>query len=163
MDLVARTNILLWTWIQSLRSAKKLSLFIPFLLFALLQTVILVLFLFFYSLPLAGIFIPLVRRLSGESALHYPQLYMHLPRLFSIANVWLLNPLMGWLFIGAATFLFAAWYRGQFVDAGRGLSMALGRTVPLLAVGLVEWGAVKLVVWLLPSSRLLPIHPRRWF
>jgi hypothetical protein len=146
MDLVARINTLLWTWIQSLRSAKRISLFFPFLLFALLQSGLLLLLLSFHLRPISGLLIPLIRWLSQEAALHYPQFYFFLPGLFSKMNGWLLNPIIGWLFVGAATLMFAGWYRGRPVATGSALGGALRRIVPLFAVGLVEWLVVRVVM-----------------
>jgi len=148
MDLVARINALLWTWIQSLRSVKRISLFFPFLLFAILQAGLLLLLIFFYLPPISGLLIPLIRQLSREPALHYPQFYFFLPGLFSQINGWLLNPLIGWLFVGAATLMFAGWYRQGPVRTGSALGGALRRMGPLFVVGLAEWMVVRLVMWL---------------
>jgi hypothetical protein len=146
MDLVARMNTLLWTWIQSLRSAKKISLFFPFLLFALLQGGLLLLLLFFYVSPISNLLIPLIRRLSQEAALHYPQFYFYLPGLFSRMNGWLLNPIVGWLFIGAATLMFAGWYWGRPLTTGRALADAARHIVALFFVGAVEWAVIRIVM-----------------
>lgn len=148
MDLVARINALLWTWIQSLRSVKRISLFFPFLLFALLQVGCLLLLIFFYLPPVSALLIPVIRWLSQGPALHYPQFYFFLPGLFSKINGWFLNPLVGWLFVGAATLMFAGRYRDRPVGTGRALGRAFGHIIPLFAVGLAEWAVVRIVMWL---------------
>jgi len=148
MDLVTRINTLLWTWIQSLRSVKRISLFFPFLLFAVIQIGLLLLLIFFYLPPISSLMIPLVRFLSQEQALHFPQFYFFLPGLFSQINGWLLNPLIGWLFVGAATLMFAGWYRGRPQGAGQALAQALRHTIPLFVVGLAEWLVVRVVMLL---------------
>jgi hypothetical protein len=149
MDLVERLNILIWAWIQSLRSVKKVSIFFPFFLFAILQVIILALFIFFYLPPVSLFMIPLIRWFSGEAVLHYPQLYIALPRLFSIMNAWLLNLFISWLFVGIATLLFAARYQGVKLSMGKAFSRALRRAGPLFLVGLVEWIVVKIIMELL--------------
>ncbi len=146
MDLVARVNALLWTWIQSLRSVKRISLFFPFLLFAFLQGGLVLFLLFFYVSPISSFLIPLIRRLSQESALHYPQFYFFLPGLFSKINGWMLNLIIGWLFIGTATLMFAGWYREKPLSTGRGLAGAFRYIVPLFMVGLVEWAVIRIVM-----------------
>jgi len=138
MDLVARVNALLWTWIQSLRSVKRISLFFPFLLFAFLQGGLVLFLLFFYVSPISSFLIPLIRRLSQESALHYPQFYFFLPGLFSKINGWMLNLIIGWLFAG--------WYREKPLSTGRGLAGAFRYIVPLFMVGLVEWAVIRIVM-----------------
>jgi len=147
MDLVARINALLWTWIQSMRSVKRISLFFPFLLFAVLQVGLLLLLIFFYLPPISSLLIPLIRLLSQESALHYPQFYFYLPGLFSKINVWL-NLLASWLFVGAATLMFAGKYRGRPVRTSRALGQAFRRIIPLFAVGMVEWVVIRAVMQL---------------
>jgi len=148
MDLVARINTLLWTWIQSLRSVKRISLFFPFLLFALLQFGLLLLLIFFYLPPLSVLLIPLIRLFSMEGALHYPQFYFFMPGLFSQFNGWILNPLISWLFVGAATLMFAGWYRGGPVKTGPALGRAMKRALPLFTVGLAEWAVIRVVMLL---------------
>ncbi len=142
MELVARINTLLWTWVQSLRSVKRISLFFPFLLFAILQTGLLLLLIFFYLPPISALLIPLIRLLSSEPVFHYPQFYFFLPGLFSQANAWL-NFIAGWLFVGTATLMFAGWYRKQPVRTGRALGQAFRRIVPLFLVGAAEWLVVR--------------------
>jgi hypothetical protein len=111
-----------------------------------LQGITLLILNLFYQPPVSRLLIPLMVRLYGESSLHYPQYYAYLPRLYSTANVWILNPLTSWFFIGAATLMFAARYRGRVSRVGSALGGALRRVVPLLGVGLIEWGVLKAFV-----------------
>lgn len=142
MDVVGRINTLIWADVQSLRSAKKASIFLPYFLFAVLQGIVLTILIFFFIPPFSRVLVPLMLRFYGELALHYPHSYMVLPFLFSGVNRWLLNPLASWLIIGTATLMFAAGYRGQRPRLGRSFGKALRLWVPLFVVGLVEWGVV---------------------
>lgn len=141
MPVVERINILIWTWIQSLRSAKKISIFLPFFLFTLLQSVLLAALILFFVPPFSHVLVPLMERLYGEPALHYPHSFVVLPALFFGANRWL-NLLISWLVIGTATLMFAAKYRSGTVQAGRSFYQALRCILPLFVLGLVEWSLV---------------------
>ncbi|KPL19468.1 MAG: hypothetical protein AMJ92_03325 [candidate division Zixibacteria bacterium SM23_81] len=144
MRVVERINILIWTWIQSLRSAKKISIFLPFFLFTLLQSVILTALILFFVPPFSQVLVPLMERLYGEPALHYPHNFVVLPTLFFGANRWL-SLLVSWLVIGTATLMFAAKYRSETVQARRSFYQALRCMLPLFVLGAVEWSLVFLM------------------
>lgn len=166
MDVVGRINILIWAGAQSLRSAKRISIFLPFFLFALLQGIVLIVLILFYLPPFSRILVPLMVRLYDEVVLHYPHSYAVLPFLFFGANRWL-NLLVSWLLIGAATLMFAAHYRGQRPRPGKSFGRALRYAWPLFIVGAVEWvvmfGLGRLIRLSTPEVLLWSAHFTRLF
>jgi hypothetical protein len=151
MDVVGRINILIWAWVQSLRSAKRISIFLPFFLFIILQAFVLTALILFFLPPLSHFLVPLTMRLYGEMALHYPHYYIYLPDFFDGASRWL-NLLVSWLIIGTATLMFAAQYRGQEPRFAKSFARAMRCIVPLFTVGAVEWGVLWLVRLLLRQA-----------
>ena len=151
MDVVGRINILVWAWVQSLRSAKRISIFLPFFLFIILQGFVLAALILFFLPPLSHFLVPLMIRFYGQLAPHYPHCYVYLPDFFARASHWL-NLLVSWLVIGTATLMFAAGYLGQKPQFVKSIGKALRRFAPLFAVGLVEWGFLRLVGLLLRQA-----------
>jgi len=138
VDVVGRINALIWAWLRSLRSAQRISIFLPFFLFALVQGLILTALVLFYLPPLSNFLIPLMLRFSGEAALHYPHSYAYLPFYFFSANQ-VLNLLLTWLIVGTATVMFATAHGGLEPKLMNGFGRALSRTVALFVVGAIEW------------------------
>jgi hypothetical protein len=144
VDVVGRINALIWAWIQSLRSAKKISIFLPFFLFALVQGLILTALILFYLPPFSNLLVPLMLRYSGETALHYPHSFAYLPFYFFGANQ-LLNLLLTWLIVGTATLMFAAAHSGLEPKFMSSFSQALRKIVTLFTVSGLEWGLLLLL------------------
>ncbi len=80
----------------------------------------------------AWAFAPLVARLAGERALHFPDGFRALPGLFARGDAVLLW-LVGSLVAGAATHAFATFFRGGRPQAGAALAAAVARW-PALAL-----------------------------
>lgn len=85
--MMGQLNLTLWAWIESVRGLRQRAVWTPFLVMALAQGAVLLLLTQFYRPWISWFLAPLVRRLGGEATLHYPQIYVALPALFSETNL----------------------------------------------------------------------------
>ena len=104
--MMKRIKQIFWLWQQCFRSMTKIKTFIPFAFYATLQLVILISLVNFINPPFVMFYIPLIRQLFGEGALHYPTFFYILPPLFNQLN-FVLSGLVGIILIGVATHVFA--------------------------------------------------------
>lgn len=125
---------ILWLWYQCFVSMKNMKTFIPFLLYAAIQFFILVSIVNFVSPPVAFVYIPIIRQLFGDWALHYPSFFFILTPLFNQIN-FLLSGLLGVVLIGMATSMFA----DQFQSNQMSLSRAAQRTGNKYGILMVIW------------------------
>ena len=78
---------------------------------------------------------PLLSRLAGEPALHYPRVFELMPEFFDRADV-AVGALLGSVAIGIATPLFAGQFRGETPRVGEALAQGLRRSPALILVQL---------------------------
>jgi hypothetical protein len=96
----------LWALGQALRSLGRERLWVPVLVFLLLQALLLLTLLFFPYWPLSALLVPVLRTMVGEGALHYPFFFLALPvvwtRLALVLDLLLGAFVMGWIYWLAA-------------------------------------------------------------
>jgi hypothetical protein len=97
--MIDQLNLIVWAWIESFRGMKQRGIWIPFLCLALVQWILLLLLVGFYQPFLAWLLVPLLKAAGAGMVLHYPQLYLALPTLFSRASL-LVDFVVGTLFFG---------------------------------------------------------------
>lgn len=100
-----KAGLFFWAWKQALLSARRPIIFLPLLVYAVLQLLLLAGLAFSMYPPFSFIFVPLQRALYGETALHYPNHFLVLPQLFDNLNI-ILSGVFGILVIGVTTMLF---------------------------------------------------------
>jgi hypothetical protein len=98
--MIEQLNLTLWAWMESVRGLRRRQIYAPFVAVAVVQALLLLLLTQFYRPGLSWFMVPLLKGVSAEQVLHYPQLYLALPALFSRTGIWL-----DWL---AGSFLFGA-------------------------------------------------------
>jgi hypothetical protein len=153
-------SLLLWAWIHTTRNLASGRLWGPFLIYACLQALGLLLLTQFHQPILAPVLMPLLRAAAGEGALHYPVFYLSLPAVFSRLTL-LLDLVFGaWLF--GAAFLFF-WQADRPTEpAGSGLRTAAASWGKLLLARLpIAVGLAVLVVWI-PSLLWSAEAPTGW-
>ncbi|HEU4928206.1 MAG TPA: hypothetical protein VFU38_00120 [Candidatus Krumholzibacteria bacterium] len=109
------------------------STLIPFLIFGVVQALILSALAFFTVPALAGLMVPFVRALGGEAALHYPTSFVLLPATYRLVYL----PLVAT--VGFALWSFGVWSMISHHDVGaRTGTRSFRRALPnILAIGLV--------------------------
>jgi len=127
---------LFWLWMQCFKSMRNVQTFVPFLLYAILQAVLLFSLVNFSRAPFSGVFIPLIQKVFGESALHYPNFYIVLSPLYSQINI-ILSGLLGVLIIGIATLIFAGIFNNQKTSFGRASRTTLTKYGALFLVWII--------------------------
>ena len=108
---------LFWLWIQCFKSMRNVKTFAPFLIYAILQVALLYSLINFSQSPFSSLLVPIIRKIFGEPALHYPNFYMILTSLYSQINI-MLSGIFGIVFVGMATHLFALNFKDKKTSLG---------------------------------------------
>ncbi|MDP3024820.1 MAG: hypothetical protein Q8O10_04730 [candidate division Zixibacteria bacterium] len=138
MSALEKINLFFSVFLDGLKSLKKPVLWLPFLFYALIQFLLLLALVYFYSPLLSTVFIPLVKGFVGDFALHYPGYFLFLPKIFSRGNL-LLGGILGIIFIGWATHLFFSYFLpDRKAKLGEGLKVTFSKYFLLLGVWLIE-------------------------
>lgn len=116
---------------HALRRLLRPRLWVPWLALGLIQTGLLVKLAFAAHPWVSPFFAPLVVRLAGERALHYPDLFLALPGLYSRIDL-VIAALPGAIVFGAATALFRDVGLGRTPRPGAALALALRRAPALI-------------------------------
>lgn len=170
MGLLDKVNNFIFTYLETFRSFKKISLWVPFLVDALLQIVVLFVLFSFSSPVLAGIFVPLFKKMYGEAILHYPYFFLYLttsptlvPGVFNLANI-IMGLILGIILDGTAMFMFCSHFTGKRISFLSGIGVALSRYGVLFALGMFRLAIlflVRMIPWLLKDIAVG--SPRREF
>ena len=136
MGVVQQFNALVWSWAEMLRALRRRAALAPFLIYAGVQTVILLMLLGF-TVPPLRLFVPALMRLRfGDEALHYPNNFMVLRGALGQADI-ILSVFLGALVTAAAVYLFASFYGRREERSSVGLAVGASKYVPALVVTLV--------------------------
>ena len=120
---------------HAIRQLFRPSLWAPWLLVLGAQLVVLVVLWWFAHPWLSWFAAPVLLRVSGERALHYPDIFGLLPVLYARADV-VIGVLVGSVVAGASTALFAARFSGRPIPPSQGMRRALSRAVVLVLANL---------------------------
>lgn len=128
---------LIWLWMQCFKSMRSLNTFVPFLLYAIIQVLLLFSLLNFATSPFSNLFVPIIRKLFGEPALHYPNFFLILSPLYSQINI-ILSGFIGIIIIGMATYLFAGTFNGESYKVGQSFKITLPKYGMLFIIWIIE-------------------------
>ncbi len=103
----SKIALLFWSWKETFMALRRPLVLVPFIVYALVQLFLVAGLVFFMYPPFSFLFLPLLRWLGGEAALHYPNYFLGLPQAFDLLNLGL-SGILGIGVVGAATLLFAA-------------------------------------------------------
>ncbi|MFH1413950.1 MAG: hypothetical protein ABIG56_03810 [Candidatus Omnitrophota bacterium] len=147
-------------------------IFFPFLLYALLQAIALVIIYIAPRDPFNKILAPPIRTFWGERFLHYPTNFILLPKLFSIAQFGL-AVIIGSLITGLVVALVLNIFDKRKPGLRQGLFTAVKRYIPLILITFLVLAlfrfSTKFIVFLLTKyflaghERLLFLGGRLWF
>ncbi len=141
-----------WAWRGAFAVFGRPAIWLPFLIVAVFQFLVLLLLTQFHHKPLLPLALPLVRLLGGEGATHYPNLFYALPTMFFRANL-AIDAVIAALAGGAATVLFARAF--GFEQVQRPWTRAF-KTAHWLILS-----SVVLLAIIFASSRLESLIPRQ--
>lgn len=108
----------------------------PFVIFTLIEFIVLICLYTIPRVPLVSVFGPVVRTFWGEKFLHYPYNLLILPKLSYYSRMFL-SIFIGSLLIGIAITLVEAWYSKKPLKPGKAFILAFKKYISLLAVILV--------------------------
>jgi hypothetical protein len=152
MNFLEKINLFFSVYLAGLRSFKKPILWLPFVLYALIQILLLLALVNFYSPLLSLIFIPLIKKFIGEFVLHYPAYFLFLPKIFSRVNL-LLGGIIGSFTIGWGTYLFFSFFLpDNRIKLTEGIKVAFSKYLLLLGVWAIE--TIVLLGWFFLISRV---------
>jgi len=136
MSVAQQFNVLIWSWAEMLRALRRRAALAPLLIYAGVQTLILLMLLGF-TVPPLRFFVPaLLRWRFGGEALHYPNNFMVLRGALGQADI-ILSVFLGALVTAAAVYLFVSFYSGRKERFSVGLAVGASKYVPALVVALV--------------------------
>lgn len=120
-------------FVRTLRLVGRVQLWLPWLVIGIAQGIALLL-IWWFAHPLVSRFMaPLVQAVGGEDALHYPDIFSHMPGLYARADMVLVASL-GAVMLGASTQLFAHAHTGAPLEAGRAMWKALRHAGTLIVI-----------------------------
>jgi len=152
MTLLQKINLFFSIYLAGLKSFKKPLLWLPFLLYALAQLLLLLALVYFYSPLISFAFVPMIKRFMGEFVLHYPVYFLFLPKIFSRANL-LLGGIFGIITIGWATYLFFSYFlQDKRIELAEGLKVVFSKYLFLLGIWVIETAV--LLGWFFFISRV---------
>ena len=150
MNALEKINVFLGIYFEVFKNLKKGLLYLPFLIYAFFQ-IILIFKLYFFNLPIfSWLFFPLYKFLWGDYLLHYPDYFVFFPKIFSRFNLGM-NGFIGIVFNGAAIFLFASFFRGEKAYLLAGIKNSFSKYGWLFLGWLMET-AILVVVIYFPSK-----------
>jgi hypothetical protein len=124
-------------WEESLSMLRSPSVLAPFIVFAALQFLALVCLALFSVSPLSSVMVPLVQRIGGEQALHYPMHLVLLPRLYYMLYL-PLTAVVGFVLFGWAVSLVVEQYERNDVEiAGRRRCSTAALIPSMIVAGLI--------------------------
>jgi len=136
---------LIWLWMQCFKSMRSVQTFVPFLLYAIIQTLLLYSLLNFSKPPFSSLFVPIIQSLFGEPALHYPNFFMVLSPLYSQINI-ILSGLIGIVIIGMATYIFAGTFNGERNGLGQSFKITLPKYGILFIIWIIETAFILVMI-----------------
>jgi len=136
MGVVQQFNATIWCWAEMFRALRKRVAMTPFLIYAGVQVLLLLMVLGF-TLPVLRSFVPgLLEWRFGEQALHYPNTLLALRGALGQADL-VLSVLLGAFVMAAAARLFSSYYSGERARASSGYAAARANYLPALAITLI--------------------------
>ena len=140
---------LFWLWIQCFKSMRNVKTFAPFLIYAILQVALLYSLINFSQSPFSSLLVPIIRKIFGEPALHYPNFYMILTSLYSQINI-MLSGIFGIVFVGMATHLFALNFKDKKTSLGEAFKTTMSKYLILFLIWVVASVLMLLMIIGLP-------------
>jgi len=133
---------LIWLWIQCFKSMRVVKIFVPLLIYAIFQLLLLFSLSHFTEFPFSGFLVPFVRNFFGEVALHYPNFYFILASLYGQGNI-VLSGVIRIVLVAMATYLFAAYFSNAKPNLRKAFKVA------------VSHYGVLFMIWFLASALTL--------
>lgn len=162
MQVVQSIKVAGWAWRGAFSMMLRPVTWVPFLVVTAVQFAALAILVFFDRPLILPMGLPIVQRLGGEAATHYPVFYYALPTLFSRANL-VIGTLVASIAGGTATLLFARlWGLGNSDRAWRRAFRAAPTLIPLtlLLIGILY--GIGVLVRLVPRGPMLGNSAVRW-
>ena len=154
--MIGKLKRLIWLWSQCFKSMRNVKTVTPFLIYAILQIVLLYSLSNFSQKPFSSLLVPIIQKTFGDPALHYPNFYVVLTSMFSQINI-ILSGSVGIIFVGMATHLFAL----NFKDRKTNLGDAFKSTITNYLVLFLIWILVTALTFLMIMG--LPIILKKFF
>ncbi|MBN2009287.1 hypothetical protein JW960_08065 [candidate division KSB1 bacterium] len=139
-----------WLWGQCFKSMGRVSTFVPFVLYALVQLGVLISLINFINPPFANIYIPIIKKFFNAAALHYPTFYVFVAPLFNQINL-VLSGIIGIVLIAMATKLFAQKFRDEAGAFGEATGTSFKKYGSLFVVWLIETVLTLVIIIGLPT------------
>jgi hypothetical protein len=132
-------------WEEALGMLRAPSALAPFIIFAALQFIVLVSLSLFSVTPLSAVMVPLVERLGGENALHYPMHMLLMPQMYALVYL-PLAAVLGFSLFGFAVSLMVDYYERHNVVIERRRRRSTVALIPsMIVVGVINVTIVTMI------------------
>ncbi len=138
------------SWKSCFTSMKQGRILLLFLSYAILQVLFILTLMYFTYPPFSYFLVPVIKKVFGEPALHYPNYYLVLPSLFFWINL-LLSGFLGIVLVAATTRLFSRSFNDKPETIGKGIKRILPAYSFLFVAWLVETSLLLAVFLGLPK------------
>lgn len=149
--MIGKLKRLFWLWVQCFKSMRNVSTLSPFLIYAIMQVLLLYSLTNFSQSPFSNVLVPIVQKTFGEAALHYPNFYLILTSMFSQINI-ILSGSIGIIFVGMATHLFALNFKDSKTSFGEAFKMTITKYVVLFLIWVIVSALTFLMIIGLPAT-----------
>ncbi len=135
MNLFEQIAVAWQSLIRVFAAMRRGRLWAPFALLAASEALVVLALVWFAHPLLSWFMVPLLRQVSGETTLRYPNLFRVLPGLYAQADVFI-GAVVGAIVVGAATVMFADFFHGTKPSASAGFGEAWRRSLALILANL---------------------------
>jgi hypothetical protein len=164
MRMGQQVNALIWIWGEALRALRRGVGLLPFGIYALVQTAVVLAVASFAYPPFSLLVAPLLRWRFGAVALHYPNNYFVLRPALGQADTFL-AVVLGSVLTASAVFLFARFFDGRRARFAAGWRAGASRYFPIVATSAILMVATqcasRVPFWF--WSRLAEDAPKRFW
>jgi len=138
LDILARINIFINVFLQSLRIFVKPKLWVPFFLFALIDFSWLFLLVNFYYPPVNRLMSPLLQLFYDKMILHYPHFYFAMPQIKLYGSMVILQLLFSIVLYAAGVYVFGSYFNKEKIDLRSGFKKAFISLPALIPVWFIK-------------------------
>jgi hypothetical protein len=133
-----------------LQSFRQGRIFLLFVLYAVLQILFVLGLMYFAYPPFAALLVPVMKKVFGDAAIHYPNNFMVLPNMYFWINL-VLSGFVGIVLVGTTTDLFYRNYQKKTINMAKSFGRLSSAYAILLLIWLVETAVLLAVFFSVPA------------
>lgn len=140
MSVLDRINLFIEIYIRIIRSLKSVKLLAPFLLMAVIESIWLLALVYFYYPPVHKLLTPMLKYFFTDMALHFPQFYYVLPKVYKYGSLLGLDLIFGIILSAAAVYIIGVNFKHEKGGLIEGIRIAIRSFPALLIIWIIKTG-----------------------